>query len=87
VKTFLAATTLLVLLFVHLLAVKPRKHAFILVSPQSQEHLLNYQAGVRETPKWASRMRVKLYYLMVEMCHFPAKMLPTLCREFSNSVF
>lgn len=64
-KTFLAATTLFVLLFLHLLAVKPHKHVFILVSPQSQEHLLNYQAGVRETPKWASHMRVKLYSIMV----------------------
>lgn len=82
-KTFLAATTLFVILFLHLLAAKPHKHVIILVSPQSQEHQLNYQAGVRETPKWASHMQVKLirYGLNVP---FPKKMLPTLCREFSN---
>lgn len=80
-KTFLAATTLL--LFLHLLAVKPHKHVFILVSPQSQEHQLNYQAGVRETPKRASCMRVKLFRYGLNV-PFPNQMLPTLCREFSN---
>lgn len=85
-KTFLVATTLFVCFFLHLLAVKPHKHVFILVSAQSQEHLLNYGAGVRETPKWASHMRVKWHYIMVSTCHFPTKMLPTLCREFSNLV-
>lgn len=72
-KTFLAATTLFVLLFLHLLAVKPHKHVFILVSPHSQEHLLNYRAGVRETPNWASHMRVQQHYIMVLNVPFPNK--------------